>query len=138
MRAGAILSQENVSCRSSKQTAFLGVEPALTKQIKLSLSPVLQVTFLIGVVAKASQGTQEALKPTRWATSDSCDDGHSSLTKTTHKWRILLLFATCLHFLLWLDSAHGWPAALEEVYSLNEPVVANWIWCGSYISFTNV
>jgi len=69
-----------------KQRAVLGVEPALTKQIKLSLSPVLQLTFLIGVVAKASQGTQEALKPTRWATrGNSCDDGHSSLTKTTHK-----------------------------------------------------
>lgn len=95
-----------------QKTAFLGVEPALTKQIKLSLSPVLQLTFLIGVVAKASQGTQEALKPKRWATrGNSCDDGHSSLTKTTHKWRSLLLIATCLHFLC------GWtPLMVGRLY----------------------
>jgi len=67
MRAGAILSQEKCQLQVFQRTAFLGVEPALTKQIKLSLSRVLQLTFLIGVVAKASQGTQEALKPARWA-----------------------------------------------------------------------
>lgn len=41
---------------------FLQVEPALTKQIKLSWSRVVHLTRSIGVLAKAWRGTQGALK----------------------------------------------------------------------------